>query len=73
MRARVKYGSDEALGALSPWQRRRLHEMSGRRGAFAAITGQGEEGYLDGIPQKRIATDFARAPQRDRVRAPRRA
>jgi aminopeptidase len=60
LRARVKYGSDEALGALPPWHKRRLHEMSGRRGAFAAIAGAGEEGYLDGIPQKRIETDFAR-------------
>ncbi len=61
MRARVKYGSDAALGALSSWQRRRLREMSGKHGAFAAIIGEGEEGYLDGIPQKRISTDFARA------------
>jgi len=61
MRARVKFASDEALGAVSPWQRRRLHELSGRRGALAAITGEGEHGYLDGIPQKRISTDFARA------------
>jgi aminopeptidase len=61
MRARIKYGSDEALGAVSPWQRRRLHEVSGGRGALAAITGAGESGYLEGIPARRISTDFARA------------
>jgi aminopeptidase len=61
MRARVKYGSDEALGALSPWMRRRLQELNRPRGAFATITGEGESGYLDGIPPRRIATDFARA------------
>ena len=60
MRARLKYGSPDALGALSPWQRRRLHEVSGRDGAFAAIHGQSEEGYLDDIPQKRISVDFIR-------------
>jgi aminopeptidase len=61
MRARVKYGSDAALGALAPWQRQRMREMSGKHGAFAAVVGEGEEGYLDGISQKRISTDFARA------------
>ena len=66
MRARLKHGSDAALGAVSPWQRRRLHEMSGRDGAFAAITGQGEQGYLDGVPPKRIATEFARASKATR-------
>jgi len=60
MRARLKYGSPDALGAVSPWQRRRLHEVSGRDGAFAAIHGQSEEGYLDDIPQKRISVDFIR-------------
>jgi aminopeptidase len=61
MRARLRHGSDDALGALAPWTLRRLREVAGPRGALAAITGQGEGGYLDGIPAKRIATDFARA------------
>ncbi|MGH3048692.1 MAG: aminopeptidase, partial [Gaiellaceae bacterium] len=61
MRARLAHGSDEALGSLSPWARRRLRELSGPRGAFAAIAGEGEAGYLDGISPKRIATDFTRA------------
>lgn len=60
MRARLEYGSDDALGALSPWARRRFREVSGPRGSFVAISGDGEEGYLDGIPPERIATDFAR-------------
>jgi aminopeptidase len=60
MRARLKYGSDKALGALSPWGLRRFRELAGPGCAMAAITGDGEEGYLDGIPAKRIATDFAR-------------
>jgi aminopeptidase len=61
MRARLRHGSDDALGALSPWTKRRLHELASRRGAFAAIAGDGEANYFDGIPPKRIQTDFARA------------
>jgi aminopeptidase len=60
MRARLLYGKDYAIGALSPWSRRRLREVAGPNGALAAITGEGEAGYLDGIPPKRIATDYAR-------------
>ncbi|HEY1563982.1 MAG TPA: aminopeptidase [Gaiellaceae bacterium] len=60
MRARLMHGSDEALGALSPWSRRRLREVSGTRGALAAIFGEGEVGYLDGVSPKRIATDYQR-------------
>jgi aminopeptidase len=60
MRARLLYGSDDAIGALSPWARRRLREVAGPRGALAAIAGEGDAGYLDGIPPKRIATDYSR-------------
>jgi aminopeptidase len=60
MRARLRYGSDEALGAVSPWTMRRLRELAGPRGAMAAITGQGESGYLDGIAPARISTDYTR-------------
>jgi aminopeptidase len=60
LRARLRYGSDAALGALTPWARMRLRELSSPRGAFAMITGESQAGYLDGIPPKRIATDFAR-------------
>jgi len=59
-RARLLYGTDEALGAIAPWNMRRLREIAGPRGAIAAIAGAGEAGYLDGVPPKRIATDFAR-------------
>src|SRR5579884_625641 len=64
VRARLKYGSDEALGAISPWALRRFREVSGPHGSFAAISGSGEEGYLDDIPAERIATDFARTQKR---------
>jgi aminopeptidase len=59
-RARLLHGSDDALGALSPWSRRRFQEVSGSRGALLQIAGEGEEGYLDGVPPERIATDFTR-------------
>jgi aminopeptidase len=59
-RARLEYGSDEALGVISPWALRRFREVSGPHGSFVAIAGEGEEGYLDGVPPDRIRTDFAR-------------
>ncbi len=64
LRARLLHGSDEAIGALSPWARRRLREVVGPRGALAVITGDGESGYLDGVPPERIATDYARLAKR---------
>jgi aminopeptidase len=60
MRARLLHGSDDALGALSPWSRRRLREASGPDGALVHVTGEGEAGYLDGVPPGRIATDYSR-------------
>jgi len=60
MRARLLHGTDDAVGALSPWARRRFRELAGPRGALAAIAGDGEVGYLDGIPPERIATDYSR-------------
>jgi aminopeptidase len=64
MRARLLHGTDNALGALSPWARRRYREASGPHGAFAHIAGEGEGGYLDGVPPKRIATDYSRLAKR---------
>jgi aminopeptidase len=59
-RARLLYGSDSVLGALSPWARRRFREVAESHGALVQIAGEGEPGYLDGIPPARIATDFTR-------------
>jgi aminopeptidase len=60
MRARLLHGTDDAIGALSPWSRRRLREVAGPGGALAVISGEGESGYLDEVPTERIATDFSR-------------
>ena len=69
MRARLMHGNDDALGALSPWSRRRFRETTSAHGAIAHIAGEGETGYLDGVPTKRIATDYSRrAKQLDFVR-----
>jgi aminopeptidase len=59
-RARLLHGSDDAIGALSPWSRRRFREVAGPRGALAQITGEGEPGYLDGVRPERLATDYSR-------------
>ena len=60
MRARLLHGNDDAIGAVSPWSRRRLREVAGPRGALAQIAGEGEAGYLDGVPPERITTDYSR-------------
>ena len=60
MRARLLHGSDNAIGSLSPWSRRRFREVAGSRGALVQITGDGDAGYLDGIAPDLIATDFTR-------------
>lgn len=59
-RARLLHGSDDALGALAPWIRRRLRDASSPQGASAYIMGAGEAGYLDGVAPERIATDYQR-------------
>ena len=59
-RARLLHGSDAAIGALSPWTRRRFREAAGPNGATAYISGEGEAGYLDGIAPERIATEYQR-------------
>ncbi|HEY2355077.1 MAG TPA: aminopeptidase [Gaiellaceae bacterium] len=59
-RARLLHGNDDALGAMSPWTRRLLREVAGPNGALAAIIGDGEAGYLDGIKPARISTDYSR-------------
>src|SRR5262249_1344991 len=69
MRARLLHGTDDALGAVSPWARRRYREIVSPQGALAHIAGDGEAGYLDGVPPQRIATDYSRlAKQLDFVR-----
>ena len=60
LRAKLLHGNDDAIGAFSPWSRRRIREVAGPRGALAQITGEGEAGYLDDVPSERIATDYSR-------------
>ncbi len=59
MRARLRHGSDDAIGAMSPWALRRFREVARPNGALAHIAGEGEAGYLDGISPARLAADYA--------------
>ena len=64
IRARLEHAREESLGLVSPWAERRYREMIKPTGARAAITGESDPGYLDGIPPKRIAADLAGAAKR---------
>src|ERR1700687_5718455 len=55
IRARLQHAQDGAPGLVTPWAERRSRELIKPHGARAAITGESEPGYLDGIPPKRIA------------------
>jgi aminopeptidase len=66
-RARLKYGRDDALGAITPWAARRLREMTTPTVAQLAIAGVADPDYLDGIPAARIRTDLVRASKHGRA------
>ena len=66
-RARLLNGRDESLGAFSPWAKRRMQELAKPSAARAAITGESEPGYLDGIAPKKIGLDFSRAAEQSKA------
>jgi len=63
-RARLLHGRDDALGVVSPWAARRYKELVKSSGARAAITGESEPGYLDGVAPRRLAADIGGAAKR---------
>ena len=67
MRARLEHARDAALGALTPWHKRRLTELMRPHAAEISIDGESEPGFLDGIPSKRIQKEFARAGAQTRA------
>jgi aminopeptidase len=62
-RARLLNGKDAALGAVPAWSKTRMKELMKPTGARAAIIGESAPGYLDGIPAKKISTDYARTAE----------
>jgi aminopeptidase len=66
-RARLLNGRDEAIGAIAPWSKRRLNELAKPYGARAAIIGDSEPGYLDGVPPKKIALDITRTAEQTKA------
>jgi aminopeptidase len=67
MRARLVNGRDDALGVITPWHQRRLRELMQPGAADISITGESEPGFLDGIPPKRIRTEYARFGEKTRA------
>ena len=64
IRARLEHAGKESLGLVSPWAERRYRELIKPTGARAAITGESDPGYLDGIPAKRVSADITGAARR---------
>jgi aminopeptidase len=67
MRARLEHGRNDALGVLSPWHKRRLKELVQPHAAEIYISGESDPGFLDGIPPKRIQTEYARSGEQTRA------
>jgi aminopeptidase len=63
MRARLEHAKDSSLGVLTPWHKKRLSELMKPGAAEIYISGESDPGFLDGIPPKRIQTEYARAGQ----------
>ena len=66
MRARLQHAHTDALGAMTPWQKTRLRELAKPDAAEIYISGESDPGFLDGIPRKRIQTEYARSGQATR-------
>ncbi|MDX6447749.1 MAG: aminopeptidase [Gaiellaceae bacterium] len=58
-RARLLHASNDALGVVTPWAERRYRELAKPTSARAAITGESEPGYLDGVSPKRLRADIS--------------
>ena len=67
MRARLVNGRDDAIGVVSPWQRRRLRELVKPHSAEIYVVGESEPGFLDGIPPKRIQTEYSRVGEQTKA------
>jgi len=63
MRARLLHASSTSLGVLTPWTRKRLSELMKPGAAEIYISGESDPGFLDGIPPKRIQTEYTRSAQ----------
>ena len=67
MRARLVNGRDDAIGVVSPWQQRRLRELVKPHAAEIYVVGESEPGFLDGIPPRRIQTEYSRVGEQTRA------
>ena len=67
MRARLEHGRDGAVGVVTPWHKTRLRELMKPDAAEIFIHAESDPGFLDGIPQKRITTEYARVAAQTRA------
>jgi len=56
--ARIREGSDDALGVVAPWHRARLRRALDETTAIVRIVGDEEPGVLAGLDPARVSQDF---------------
>jgi aminopeptidase len=59
--ARVRYGREDELGSLTPWELRRYRAAIEPTTANVTITPISEPGVFDGLPTERVALEHARS------------
>lgn len=57
----MEHASASALGAYTPWQKKRLSELTKPGAAEIYISGESDPGFLDGLPPKRVQAEYANA------------
>ena len=62
-RARLLHARSTSLGVLTPWTKKRLSELMKPGAAEIYIDGESDPGFLDGVPPKRIQTEYRRAAE----------
>jgi aminopeptidase len=61
--ARIRYGSEESLGALPPWATARWRGLVSPKAATLGTIGESDPGVFDGLPPERVALEHQRPAQ----------
>jgi aminopeptidase len=62
--ARIRYGSEEALGEMTPWALARWRGLISPRTATIGTLGESDPGVFDKLPPERVAAEHQRPAQK---------